>query len=90
MSTKVKKVAKPAAHPPYANMITAAIKGLKDKKGSSRQAILLLTNPVTPVTPSPLVTPPHPLNLSLPSTQKLFTPPSLHDEVFLNFFPWTF
>merc|ERR1712130_775079 len=37
MSTKVKKV---AAHPPYANMITAAIKGLKDKKGSSRQAIL--------------------------------------------------
>merc|ERR1712051_327563 len=40
MSTKVKKVAKPAAHPPYANMITAAIKGLKDKKGSSRQAIL--------------------------------------------------
>merc|ERR1712184_124982 len=40
MSTKVKKVAKPTAHPPYANMITAAIKGLKDKKGSSRQAIL--------------------------------------------------
>merc|ERR1739846_56994 len=40
MSTKVKKVAKPAAHPPYANMITAAIKGPKDKKGSSRQAIL--------------------------------------------------
>merc|ERR1712062_926955 len=40
MSTKVKKVAKPAAHPPYTNMITAAIKGLKDKKGSSRQAIL--------------------------------------------------
>merc|ERR1711881_740578 len=37
MSTKVKKV---AAHPPYANMITAAIKGLKDKKGSSRPAIL--------------------------------------------------
>merc|ERR1711981_767009 len=28
------------AHPPYASMITAAIKGLKDKKGSSRQAIL--------------------------------------------------
>merc|ERR1712037_251509 len=26
--------------PPYASMITAAIKGLKDKKGSSRQAIL--------------------------------------------------
>merc|ERR1711997_1234767 len=37
---KAPKVAKPAAHPPYANMITAAIKGLKDKKGSSRQAIL--------------------------------------------------
>merc|ERR1712072_1662019 len=37
---KVKKVAKPAAHPPYANMIVAAIKALKDKKGSSRQAIL--------------------------------------------------
>merc|ERR1712184_57667 len=37
---KAKKAAKPAAHPPYASMITAAIKGLKDKKGSSRQAIL--------------------------------------------------
>ena len=37
---KVKKVAKPAAHPPYANMIVAAIKALKEKKGSSRQAIL--------------------------------------------------
>merc|ERR1712183_1031959 len=36
---KVKKAAKPAAHPPYANMIVAAIKALKDKKGSSRQAI---------------------------------------------------
>merc|ERR1712158_2528 len=34
------KVAKAAAHPPYANMIVAAIKALKDKKGSSRQAIL--------------------------------------------------
>merc|ERR1739848_780549 len=31
---KVKKTAKPAAHPPYANMIVAAIKALKDKKGS--------------------------------------------------------
>merc|ERR1712018_175828 len=31
---------KPAAHHPYASMITAAIKGLKDEKGSSRQAIL--------------------------------------------------
>merc|ERR1711892_1025075 len=29
-----------AAHPPYATMIAAAIKGLGDKKGSSRQAIL--------------------------------------------------
>merc|ERR1712045_108480 len=30
----------PAAHPPYAQMIKAAIKALGDKKGSSRQAIL--------------------------------------------------
>merc|ERR1712106_1277827 len=40
---KAKKAAKPkvpAAHPPYATMIAAAIKGLGDKKGSSRQAIL--------------------------------------------------
>merc|ERR1712121_258779 len=40
---KAKKAAKPktpAAHPPYAAMITAAIKKLADKKGSSRQAIL--------------------------------------------------
>merc|ERR1719219_1349907 len=37
---KAKKAAKPAAHPPYASMITAAIKKLADKKGSSRQAIL--------------------------------------------------
>merc|ERR1712014_191536 len=41
---KAKKVAAkpkaPAAHPPYANMIKAAIKALGDKKGSSRQAIL--------------------------------------------------
>merc|ERR1712112_219879 len=40
---KAKKAAKPkapAAHPPYAAMITAAVKGLGDKKGSSRQAIL--------------------------------------------------
>merc|ERR1712117_426270 len=35
---KAKKA--PAAHPPYASMITAAIKALGDKKGSSRQAIL--------------------------------------------------
>merc|ERR1711996_8618 len=38
---KAKKAKKaPAAHPPYASMITAAIKKLADKKGSSRQAIL--------------------------------------------------
>merc|ERR1712099_59481 len=37
---KVKKAKAPAAHPPYASMITAAIKALGDKKGSSRQAIL--------------------------------------------------
>merc|ERR1712112_489046 len=40
---KAKKAAEPkvpAAHPPYAAMITAAVKGLADKKGSSRQAIL--------------------------------------------------
>merc|ERR1712212_297062 len=37
---KAKKAAKPAEHPPYATMIAAAIKGLGDKKGSSRQAIL--------------------------------------------------
>merc|ERR1712058_138849 len=38
-ATKKAKKA-PAAHPPYASMITAAIKALGDKKGSSRQAIL--------------------------------------------------
>merc|ERR1712080_101941 len=39
---KAKKAAKkaPAAHPPYASMITTAIKKLADEKGSSRQAIL--------------------------------------------------
>merc|ERR1739844_646588 len=37
---KGKKAKVPAAHPPYASMITAAIKALGDKKGSSRQAIL--------------------------------------------------
>ena len=30
----------PAAHPPYATMVKAAVKALGDKKGSSRQAIL--------------------------------------------------
>merc|ERR1712054_458282 len=37
---KAPKAKAPAAHPPYAAMIAAAIKGLGDKKGSSRQAIL--------------------------------------------------
>merc|ERR1711973_934270 len=40
---KAKKAAKPkvpAAHPPYANMVAAAIKALKERNGSSRQAIL--------------------------------------------------
>merc|ERR1711944_191016 len=40
---KAKKAAKPktpAAHPPYAATIKAAVKALGDKKGSSRQAIL--------------------------------------------------
>ncbi|XP_023327155.1 histone H1-delta [Eurytemora carolleeae] len=38
-----KKAAKPkvaAAHPPFAAMITAAVKALKERNGSSRQAIL--------------------------------------------------
>ena len=38
-----KKSAKPkvpAAHPPFAAMIAAAIKALKDRTGSSRQAIM--------------------------------------------------
>lgn len=41
--SKAKKASKPtvpAAHPPYASMITDAIKKLGDKKGSSRQAIV--------------------------------------------------
>merc|ERR1711915_170588 len=40
---KAKKASKPkapAAHPPYAAMVKAAVKALADKKGSSRQAIL--------------------------------------------------
>merc|ERR1719229_1824629 len=40
---KAKKAAKPkvpAAHPPYATMIATAIKALKERNGSSRQAIL--------------------------------------------------
>merc|ERR1739846_124186 len=35
-----KAPAKKAAHPPYKTMIAAAIKGLKERSGSSRQAIL--------------------------------------------------
>jgi len=37
---KAKKVAKPAAHPPFKAMILAAIPALKERGGSSRQAIL--------------------------------------------------
>merc|ERR1711997_961311 len=37
---KAKKVAKPAAHPPFKAMILTAIKALKEREGSSRQAIL--------------------------------------------------
>merc|ERR1711973_75705 len=40
---KAKKAAKPkvpAAHPPYAAMVAAAIKALKERNGYSRQAIL--------------------------------------------------
>ena len=37
---KVKKVKAPAAHPKYSVMIAAAIAALKDRSGSSRQAIL--------------------------------------------------
>merc|ERR1712080_750544 len=37
---KAKKVAKPAAHPPFKTMILTAIKALKERGGSSRQAIL--------------------------------------------------
>merc|ERR1711981_908543 len=37
---KAKKVAKPVAHPPFKAMILTAIKALKERGGSSRQAIL--------------------------------------------------
>merc|ERR1739844_396342 len=37
---KAKKPKAPAAHPTYAVMVAAAIKALKDRSGSSRQAIL--------------------------------------------------
>merc|ERR1712072_1018361 len=43
MSAKTKKAAKPkapAAHPKYSVMIAAAVTALKDRTGSSRQAIL--------------------------------------------------
>ncbi|CCD62510.1 Histone H1.3 [Caenorhabditis elegans] len=39
-TTKVPKAKKPVAHPPYINMVTAAINGLKERKGSSKIAIL--------------------------------------------------
>merc|ERR1712042_287710 len=39
-ATKAKKPAVKPAHPPYAVMIAAAIKALKERGGSSRQAIL--------------------------------------------------
>merc|ERR1712010_179101 len=37
---KAKKAAKPAAHPPFKAMILTAISALKERGGSSRQAIL--------------------------------------------------
>ena len=40
VAAKPKKPAKPAAHPKYSDMIKAAIAALKDRKGSSRQAIV--------------------------------------------------
>ena len=36
---KAKKAPKPAAHPPYLDMIKAAVAALKERNGSSRQAI---------------------------------------------------
>ena len=56
---KAKKVAKPAAHPPYATMIVAAIKTLGDKKGSSRAAIkkaVIVNNKVDAAKAGALVT----------------------------------
>lgn len=41
MSSSAKKVTKkPSAHPPYGDMVKSAIRELKDRKGSSRQAII--------------------------------------------------
>ncbi|CCD72097.1 Putative histone H1.6 [Caenorhabditis elegans] len=39
-ATKVPKVKTAAAHPPFINMVTAAISSLKERKGSSKIAIL--------------------------------------------------
>merc|ERR1739848_806484 len=39
-AVKAKKPKAPAAHPKYSVMIAAAIKALKDRTGSSRQAIM--------------------------------------------------
>ena len=39
-TTKPKVAKKPAEHPKYLDMITKAIKEVKDRKGASRQAIL--------------------------------------------------
>ena len=38
-ATKARKPKKPSAHPPVASMVNAAIKNLKDRKGSSLAAI---------------------------------------------------
>ena len=35
-----KKVVKPSAHPPYGDMVKKAIQEMKERKGSSRQAII--------------------------------------------------
>merc|ERR1712066_1065552 len=39
-AVKVKKPKAPAAHPTYSVMVAAAIAALKDRSGSSRQAIM--------------------------------------------------
>ncbi len=39
-TVKAKKPSAPAAHPTYSAMVAAALKALKDRTGSSRQAIL--------------------------------------------------
>ena len=40
MSASPKKKSAPAEHPKYIDMISAAITSLKERKGSSRQAIV--------------------------------------------------